>query len=87
MVKSCLTNKPVAGVAEHLVVVLSDGAGVKQLATGGATEAELVVDVAQTFPLLGKVHVLLASWTNAGHCSALFSCSVLIWKSKNCEKM
>ena len=66
-------GRPVAGAAVHLVVVLRDGARVKQLPTCRAAEAELVVDVSQAFDFLGKVHILVASRTNSGHIEALLS--------------
>ena len=66
-------ERPVAGVAVHLVVVLRDRAGVKQLPTCRAAEAELVVDVSQAFDFLGKIHILVASRTNSGHDEALLS--------------
>ena len=52
--------------------MFSDGAGVQELPTGGTFETQLVVDVAQTFHLLSKVHVLVASRANTGHSGALF---------------
>ena len=64
--------------------MLSDGAGVQQLPAGGATETELVVDIAQTFHFLGKVDVLVASRTNAGHFGVL---SLFIWKSRKFENL
>ena len=64
--------------------MFSDGAGVQELPTGGTFETQLVVDVAQTFHLLSKVHVLVASQANTGHSGALFVFFV-ICKSKNFE--
>ena len=53
--------------------MLGDGPGVQELPAGGATEAELVVNITEAFHFLGKIHILVASWTNSGHDEALLS--------------
>ena len=63
---------PVAGVAEHLSVMLGDAPGVQELAARGAGEAELVVDLAQALHLLGKIHILVTPGTHARHSGGFF---------------
>ena len=63
---------PVAGAAEHLAVMLGDAPRVQELAAGRAGEAELVVDLAQTLHLLGKIHILVTPGAHAGHSGGFF---------------
>lgn len=63
---------PVAGVAEHLSVMLSDAPRVQELAARGAGEAELVVDLAQTLHLLRKIHILVTPGAHARHSGGFF---------------
>ena len=64
---SHVSASPVAGVAEHLSVMLSDAARVQELAAQGAGEAELVVHLAQRLHLLREIHILVTPGTHSGH--------------------
>ena len=81
-VSRVLWASPVAGVTEHLSVMLGDAAGVEKLPAVGAGEAELVIDLAQPLHLLGKVHILVTPGTHSGHSGDL---SLILKKVKTIQ--